>query len=67
MKNWKKINKCVVCGTKLIFMPSKALDAKPEEGAMICERNHNRFSIFGGYHVGGPSAGQWHFNVRFPN
>lgn len=47
---WKGVNKCVVCGTKLKFEPSKDKDAKPDEGTRYCEQNHARFNVYGKFH-----------------
>lgn len=54
MKNqWKYINRCLVCGSKLIFEPSTRKDAEPEEGAKACQLNHKRFAVVGSYNVDG--------------
>jgi hypothetical protein len=59
---WKRINKCVVCGNKLTFFPSKRKDAQEPEGAMICEQNHERFVVDGGFDI----AGGWHVSFLLP-
>jgi hypothetical protein len=59
---WKKINKCIVCGTKLEFVPSKQADALPQEGEKFCTQNHARFSVYGYY----DAAGEWSTTFRLP-
>jgi hypothetical protein len=59
---WKMFNRCVVCGEKLIFVPSRKKDARAPEGVMYCEKNHDRFLVEGGYDV----AGGWHTSFVMP-
>lgn len=44
---WKKINKCVICGTKLLFEKSTMPDAAPEDGVKVCRQNHDPFLVTG--------------------
>lgn len=62
-KPWKKINKCVVCGTKLVFAPSTVTGAEPEEGIKSCSHNHATFSVYGGY----DSVGIWNLTFHVSN
>lgn len=63
MMNWRKINRCVVCGTKLKFLSSSEPGKKPEEGMKICTQNHNAFMVLGSY----DEAKQWHVTFVLPS
>lgn len=63
MNAWVGINRCVMCGSKLRFVPTSRKDgASREEGAKICEYNHERFSVYGGY----DSGGNWQVSFVLP-
>lgn len=50
---WSKINKCIICGTSLRFIPTGTKEALPHEGSKICEHNHKRFTVTGAYNMEG--------------
>jgi hypothetical protein len=59
---WRYVGKCVVCGSKLVFLRSKA-ERKSEEGAKTCQKNHERFVILGEYDL----SGKWQMMYRLPS
>jgi hypothetical protein len=59
---WRRINRCVICGSKMTFAPSKRKDAKEPEGVMSCEQNHHRFMVEGRF----DPAGEWYLSFLLP-
>lgn len=44
---WHLVNRCIVCGSKLKFVPSPRSDAVRGEGMKICDNNHAAFRVIG--------------------
>lgn len=57
---WAKVNKCVICGGNLVFVPDKARGSG--QGIKHCEQNHPRFYVSGFY----DAAGYFHITFTMP-
>jgi hypothetical protein len=62
MNKWKYINRCLVCGTKLVFLRSTREGAKLDEGSKTCSHNHRPFKVVGTY----DDHGDWHISYILP-
>lgn len=49
MNPWSKINRCIMCGSRLTYIPTGTREALDHEGSKICEHNHKRFTVVGKY------------------
>jgi hypothetical protein len=63
MRNpWKLINRCVVCGNKLVFVGSSRPEAVQFEGMKVCRKNHGNFGVIGRF----DDTGQFQTTFVFP-
>lgn len=60
---WGSVRRCVVCGTKLVFLRSTKPGAKVEEGSKSCSHNHEKFQVIGRY----DEQGRWKLDFHMPN